>query len=145
MIEQRLRSIQLAIGGVGFAGLIVELVLLEHWARPLQLVPFFLCGAGVAAIATFALLPTRGTGRLLQGIMVLVAVGAVIGMVQHLQGNLAFEREIFEDAPLSEALGNAIRGVAPLLAPGGLALGALVAASATYRHPALAPRNSGAG
>ena len=43
--------------------------------------------------------------------MLLAAVGAGIGMVQHLQGNLGFEREIFPAAPLAELLGSAVRGV----------------------------------
>ena len=127
MIERRLRALQLAIAAVGFAGVIAELVLHEHWAEPWQLVPFFLCGAGIAA---FAASPGRVTARLLQVVMLLAAVGAVIGMVQHLQGNLGFEREIFPKAPLAELLGSAVRGVAPLLAPGGIALGALIAAAA---------------
>ena len=125
---------QLAIAAVGFAGVIAELVLHEHWAEPLQVVPFFLCGAGIGAS------PGRVTARLLQVVMLLAAVGAVIGMVQHLRGNLGFEREIFPEAPLAELLGSAVRGVAPLLAPGGIALGALVAAAATYRHPATRQR-----
>ena len=66
--------------------------------------------------------------------------GVGIGMVQHLRGNLGFEREIFPEAPLAELLGSAVRGVAPLLAPGGIALGALVAAAATYRHLATRQR-----
>ena len=130
MIERRLRALQLAIAAVGFAGVIAELVLHEHWAEPWQLVPFFLCGAGIAAIVAFAASPGRVTARLLQVVMLLAAVGAVIGMVQHLQGNLGFEREIFPKAPLAELLGSAVRGVAPLLAPGGIALGALIAAAA---------------
>ena len=141
MIERRLRALQLAIAAAGFAGVIAELVLHEHWAELWQLVPFFLCGAGIAAIVAFAASPGRSTARLLQVVMLLAAVGAVIGMVQHLQGNLGFEREIFPKAPLAELLGSAVRGVAPLLAPGGIALGALIAAAATYRHPATRQRH----
>ena len=130
MIERRLRALQLAIAAAGFAGVIAELVLHEHWAEPWQLVPFFLCGAVIVAIVAFAASPGRSTARLLRVVMLLAAVGAVIGMVQHLQGNLGFEREIFPKAPLAELLGSAVRGVAPLLAPGGIALGALIAAAA---------------
>ena len=131
---------QLAIAAVGFAGVIAELVLHERWAEPLQVVPFFLCGAVIGAIAAFAASPGRVTARLLQVVMLLAAVGAGIGMVQHLRGNLGFEREIFPEAPLAELLGSALNGVAPLLAPGGIALGALAAAAATYRHPATRQR-----
>ena len=135
MTEGRLRAMQLAIAAVGFVGVIAELVLHEHWAAPWQVVPFFLCGAGIAAIAAFAASPGRSTARLLQ--VVMLGAAAVIGMVQHLQGNLGFEREISPDAPLAELLGSAVSSVAPLLAPGGIALGALVAAAATYRHPTI--------
>ena len=58
-------------------------------------------------------------------------------MVQHLLGNLGFEREISPDAPVAELLGSALSGVASLLAPGGIVLGALVVV-ATYRHPGAA-------
>ena len=54
-----------------------------------------------------------------------------------MRGNLRFEREIFPDAPTAELIGRALSGVAPLLAPGDIALGALVSA-ATYRHRAAA-------
>jgi hypothetical protein len=140
MTERRLRAMQLAIAAAGFAGVIAELVLHEHWAEPWQVVPFFLCGAGIAAIAAFAARPGGATARVLRVVMLSAAVGAVAGIVQHLQGNMAFEREIFPESPVSELLGDALRGVAPLLAPGGIALGALLAAAATHRHPALENR-----
>ena len=74
--------------------------------------------------------------------MLLAAVGAVIGMAQHLQGQPRLRARDIPDAPLTELLGCALRGVAPLLAPGGIALGALVAAAATYRHPEIRRRRS---
>ena len=89
MTERRLRAMQLAIAAAGFAGVIAELVLHEHWAEPWQVVPFFLCGAGIAAIAAiaaFAASPGRATARVLRVVMLLAAVGAVMGIVQHLQG-----------------------------------------------------------
>ena len=36
MTERRLRAMQLAIAAAGFAGVIAELVLHEHWAEPWQ-------------------------------------------------------------------------------------------------------------
>ena len=51
MTERRLRAMQLAIAAAGFAGVMAELVLHEHWAEPWQVVPFFLCGAGCHAAA----------------------------------------------------------------------------------------------
>ena len=140
MTERRLRAMQFAIATAGFAGVIAELVLHEHWAEPWQVVPFFLCGAGIAAISAFAARPGGATARVLRVVMLIAAVGAVAGIVQHLQGNMAFEREIFPESPVSELLGDALRGVAPLLAPGGIALGALLAVAATHRHPALENR-----
>ena len=140
MTERRLRAMQFAIATAGFAGVIAELVLHEHWAEPWQVVPFFLCGAGIAEIAAFAARPGGATARVLRVVMLIAAVGAVAGIVQHLQGNMAFEREIFPESPVSELLGDALRGVAPLLAPGGIALGALLAVAATHRHPALENR-----
>ena len=36
MTERRLRAMQLAIAAAGFAGVMAELVLHEHWAEPWQ-------------------------------------------------------------------------------------------------------------
>ena len=77
---------QLAIAATGFAGVIAELLLHEHWAEPWQVVPVVLCGAGLAAISAFAVSPGETTARLLEVAMLAAAAGAVIGMVQHTAG-----------------------------------------------------------
>ena len=74
MTERRLRAMQLAIAAAGFAGVIAEVVLHEHWAEPWQVVPFFLCGAGIAAIAAFAARPGGATARVLRVVMLSAAV-----------------------------------------------------------------------
>ena len=54
MVERRLRQLQLGIAGFGFLGLVVELVIEEHYVVPIQLLAFFLCGIG--AVSVIALL-----------------------------------------------------------------------------------------
>ena len=46
MIEPRLRTILLGIVAAGFAGMIAELLLMEHWGLPWQITPFTLSAAG---------------------------------------------------------------------------------------------------
>lgn len=69
--------------------------------------------------------------------MAVVALGGLFGVYEHVAHNMAFEREIRPMADLAEVLWEGLFGASPLLAPGILALGALLALAATYRHPFL--------
>ncbi len=60
-----------------------------------------------------------------------------MGVFQHLQGNLLFELDIRPGATVGAVLWDALKGAAPLLAPGIMAMAAVVALSGTYCHPAL--------
>ncbi len=133
MIEPRLRAVLLGIAAAGFAGMIAELLLMEHWGLPWQITPFTLSAAAILSIGLFALRPAALTVVLLRLVMSAVIAGAALGMYQHVAGNAAFEREIHLAAPTGEILWSALRGVAPALAPGGLAMAALVAIAATWR------------
>lgn len=137
VVEERLRGFLLVVSVVVFAGTIVELWFAEHAESAVQLVPFGLCVLGaVAAIAAYRA-PRRRVLLLLRGVMVVIALGSVFGWYEHLAHNLAFEREIRPGAAAGDVFWLALSGASPLLAPGILALAALLAIAATYRHPAL--------
>ena len=119
---------------------LAELWLVEHTQDLLQLVPFALCGVGLAAVVSAAVRPGRSTLIALRAAMLLVALGGLVGVAIHLLENLAFEQEIRPNSTLWAAFAASLKGAAPILAPGVLVFAALLALVATYRHPALEDR-----
>jgi hypothetical protein len=135
VIDQRLRRLLLALAGFVFLATPVELWLVEHTESLTQYIPFVLCGLGVVAVVGVLLSPQRITLWFLRGVMLLVLAGSLFGMVEHLEGNIGFELEIRPNATTSDVLMDALRGGNPILAPGMLVVGALIALIATYYHP----------
>lgn len=136
-ILQRLRTFLLVLSGFVLVGAVVELLLSEHTEDPIQFVPFVLCGLGLAGLLVALVGPRRKTLVALQGVMVIVILGSALGIYEHLTANLAFELEIRPSSGLGDVLVDALKGASPLLAPGMLAVAAMIALAATYRHPAL--------
>jgi hypothetical protein len=139
-VEQRLRFFLLAIAGCICAGTLVELLLAEHIETAVQLVPFALCGLGLLVVVAALVRPQRATLIVLRLVMALLIFGAVFGVYEHIEHNLAFELEIRPNATVSDVWLDALKGASPLLAPGVLGLAAVLALAATYEHPALARR-----
>ena len=132
-----LRRLLLALILLGMLGLMVELLLLEHFEDVLQWVPLAALGIGVAlALAVWAR-PGPGTLRPFQALSALYVAAGVLGVYLHLRGNLEFERE--SDASLRglPLLWEALHGATPALAPGALAQLGLLGLLLAYRHPAL--------
>lgn len=77
--------------------------------------------------------------------MFVVFLGSVFGLYEHLTHNLTFELDIRPNAAVSDVFLDALSGASPLLAPGILALGAILAIAATYCHPALKKGSDRAG
>ena len=133
----RLRRFLLVLSILLFGGTVVELSLVKHWGDVVQLIPFALCGLGSLA-ALFALLrPRRATLLGLRVCMAVVMCGSLFGIYEHFSNNIAFQREIKPSATMSEVLVSAVAGGNPLLAPGTLAVAALLALAASYNDPAL--------
>jgi fatty acid desaturase len=120
-----------------FGGTVVELLLVNHKEDAVQLIPFFLCALGTGAVLLLLFRPGRAAVWGLRVCMGLVVCGSLFGIYEHFANNLAFQREIQPDAPLTDALVSAVAGGNPLLAPGTLAVAAVLALAATYYHPAL--------
>ena len=140
----RLRRFLLALSILLFCGTVVELLLVNHKEDFVQLIPFGLCGIGVITALVVLLRPKRTTVLALRVSMILVVCGSFFGIYEHLTNNIAFQREIKPNAPMADVLMSAIAGGNPLLAPGTLAIAAVLALAATYYHPALsAPPSAG--
>jgi hypothetical protein len=136
-ILSRLRRFLLVLSILLFCGTVVELLLVKHWGDGVQLIPFGLCGIGSIATLIMLLRPRRATVLALRWCMMLVVCGSLFGIYEHLTNNIAFQHEIKPNAPMADVFVNAIAGANPLLAPGTLAVAAILALAATYYHPAL--------
>jgi hypothetical protein len=140
VILHRLRLFLLGIAGLLCVGTVVELWLTEHTESIIQLIPFGLCGLGLLAVGAALLRPRRATLLILRLSMGLMALGSAFGIFEHIEHNLAFELEIRPTATANQVFLDALSGASPLLAPGILALAAVLAIAATYYHPALEKR-----
>ncbi len=138
----RLRLFLLLLAGFLFVGTLAELVFLNHTAQPVQFMPFVLCVIGIVAVAAAVLRPQRNVLLSLRVIMVIVAVGGAFGAMLHLVNNVSFKLEISPNASVLDLVTAAVAGGNPLLAPGILTIGALLALAATYYHGALSERSA---
>lgn len=139
-VEAQLRQFLLALAGAMCLGTLVELWLADHTQEPLQWVPFGLSVVGLAAVVAFWLRPSPATLWALRAAMAVVVLGALAGVFLHLTGNLEFALETQPDADSLTIFWQALRGGAPALAPGVLAITAALVGVATYRHPVLEAR-----
>lgn len=121
----------------GMAGLLVELILLEHYDGWRQWIPLVLLALGLIATAVVGRNVTPAT---LKGFRVLMALYVVIGGLGlwfHLSGNMEFALE--RDATLTgvRLLLKSVHGGTPILAPGALTQLGLLGLAFAFRHPAL--------
>ena len=108
-IEHRLRLFMLSLAAFMTAGTVVELWFAGHIETAIQYIPFVLCGLALLAIGAVLLRPRRQTVLALRVVMGLVALGSFFGLLEHLEGNIAFAREIQPNAPLGQLLRYALR------------------------------------
>lgn len=139
-ILQRLRLFLLVLAGLTCIGTVIELWLTEHLEGTVQLIPFALSGIGLCAILVVLIRPQRGSLLFLRGIMLLMILGSLFGIYEHLEHNLEFELEIRPNAVASDVFMEALSGANPLLAPGILGMAGTLAIAATYYHPAFGER-----
>ena len=132
-----LRRGMLALLLFGAAGLIGELVLLEHYEDPQQFVPFALLSTTLVVGGWHAWDGGRASLRVLRAVMGLLILAAPVGIYFHLTGNYTTEHD-FDPSLLGLDLWlTVIRGEAPSLAPGTLAQFGLLGLLYSWRHPAL--------
>ena len=128
--DHRLATIRrwlLGISAFLFLGTIGELIMLKHYDGSLQLVPFLLCGVGFLGVA---LLSRTRSPRLILGtrvVMILIAAASLIGVWAHIESNTGFEKELHPHATTTELVKAALTGRDPLMAPGILAVAAMIA------------------
>jgi hypothetical protein len=136
-VAERLRTFLLYTSAALCGGTVVELLLAKHTQDAVQLIPFALCGIGLAVVVAAILRPRRETLLALRLVMVVLVLGSLFGVYEHLASNVSFELEMRPGATLAAVWLKALQGAAPLLAPGILALAGMLAIAGTYEHPAL--------
>ena len=138
LLLARLRCFLLVLSGLLMAGTVGELIFIEHVKEPTQWIPFGLCGLGMIGVGAVLVRPRRPILLALRASMSVVVIGSAFGGYEHVTGNLAFHREIHPNSTWWKTLRATLGGPSPLLAPGVLALAAVLAIAATYHHSALA-------
>ncbi|MCK6524861.1 hypothetical protein L6R49_25950 [Myxococcota bacterium] len=132
-VERGLRRALLALAGLTGLGLVGELLLIGHTEEALQLAPVTLGGLTALGAAWAARAPESAPPRPLRALSVVLVITSAIGVWEHLESNLEFERELRPTQTTVEALIGALSGSSPLLAPGALVVAALALAAAVWR------------
>ena len=130
----RLRRFLLVLSISLFGGALVELWLVGHTQDAIQWVPFALCILGSFAVLLVFFRPGPGTIKILRICMALVVLGTLLGIYLHVEGNMLFAKEIQPNSPTTDLVLKGLSGANPLLAPGILAVAAVLAVAATYRY-----------
>ena len=134
---ERIRSLLLLLVLLGAVGLLLELVLLEHYESPWQWAPLVVLAATMAtAVAAWRAPGPRTLGAFRAVMMVCLAAG-LVGFILHFKGNLEFALERDPDLSGFALVWKCLRGATPALAPGAMAQLGLLGLVYTYRHPAL--------
>jgi hypothetical protein len=105
---------------VGMVGILIELLLLEHFEDTLQLVPLGLLVLGVVVLLWHARSPHRPSTRAVRAVMVLFLLSGALGVFLHYRGNVEFERERRPQAGGWTLFREAMMGATPALAPGAM-------------------------
>ena len=136
-VEGRIRSIMLLLSAGAVLVTLAELWLQDHFNGPLQLIPWLLCVMALLSLILTIARPNKRALNALRIAMSIVVVGGLVGICIHLKENIDFQSAIHPGAAAGTYLLAALKGAAPLLAPGALIFAALIALAATYGHPLL--------
>ena len=112
------RRVLLLILLLGMFGILVELLLVEHFEDAWQFVPLVLLTLGLVVIPWHARAPGRATAHALRALMSLCLLAGLIGIFLHYRGNREFELEQTPNASEWELFRESVMGGTPALAPG---------------------------
>ena len=135
--EGRLRGVLWGVSLATYLGAAVELALVEHWAEWQQWMALLTVAVALATTASAWRAPSGRTLRAVRVVSVAVLAVSVVGVGLHLWGNLEFSREVSPGDGLWGRVWGTLSGGNPAFAPGVLAVAAVPALAAAWRHPAL--------
>jgi hypothetical protein len=135
-----MRRIVLGILAFEALGLLAELGLLGHFKSPTQVIAIALLVLVLISSVLAYRAKSVTTLRAFQIVMGLLMLGGAFGVVQHLEGNLAFSLELHPQMGFLERAWDVLKGATPALAPGTLVQMGLLGLVYTFRHPVLSGR-----
>ena len=104
---------------IGLSGTAAELLLLQHYEDPWQVVPLVLIALAIAALARHRRRGDSWSLRTLQVLMALCLAAGVLGVALHFDGAAEFQREIDPGIGSWDLVKKGMRAKAPpVLAPG---------------------------
>ena len=133
----KLRQFLLIISAGVFVMTVTELFFLSHWSETIQFLPFALSGLGLITLALVYFRPSRGTLNSMRWSMIVIGACSFIGFYEHMVNNYGFWLEVKPNSTTWELIKATLEGANPVLAPGILLLGAVIALAAIYKHPLL--------
>jgi fatty acid desaturase len=140
-VLRRLRLFLLVLSAALFVGTLIELWLVNHKQDAVQSLAFVFCGLGLLSTVGVLIRRSTATIRILRACMLLVVLGSLFGIYEHVTNNIEFEREIHPNSSTRQLLMKGLGGANPLLAPGTLAVAGLLAVAASYKHEVGAERD----
>lgn len=132
-----IRALLLGLFLAASAGVLAELLLLEHFEDWEQWIPLALLGVGIAAGLRVAVRPSRRGLIGFRAVMAAFLLAGLVGLYLHYTGNVEFELEMYPDLGGLELVREALTGATPALAPGTMFLLGSVGLVFTYDHPKL--------
>jgi hypothetical protein len=115
----RLRRWILAILVLGLLGTVTELILLEHYEKPVQLVPVVLIALALAVIVWHVMKRDAGSRLAFVAVMALFVLAGFAGFAAHFVGSAEFQLELDPSMSTWALVEKVLRAKAPpLLAPG---------------------------
>lgn len=136
---EQVRRLLLALLLFGAAGMLVDLLLLEHFETIWQWIPIALLVPVIGIMVAALIRPGRRVVRALQIVMGVCVAAGLLGVYLHYQGNLEFELERDPSLRGLALVWETVRGATPALAPGALVQLGLLGLVYTFRHPSLRP------
>jgi hypothetical protein len=128
----RLRFFLFVLAASLYCGTIAELLAAKHYQSPLQFAPFGLCVLGLVTLALVWKRPEPRIAAAARFAMLVIAGGSLLGIYEHIAGNLSFVHEVRPHADGMTVLKATLQGGDPILAPGVLAVAAAVTILATF-------------
>jgi len=98
----RIRQFLMVISAGVFLMTVTELIFLSHWSETIQFLPFILSGWGLLTLALAYFRPTSTSINILRWSMVAIGLLSLLGIYEHMENNLGFQREIQANATFQE-------------------------------------------
>lgn len=136
-VEQTMRHFLMWVICFTFLGTMAELILLEHYEVTVQFIPYVLSVIGIISVLVARFNPKNSSLKFLRWVMVAVVVGSLVGIYFHFTDNMGYVQWKHPELVFSESLWSALKGHAPVFAPGILFLAGVLGISVTYKHPEL--------